>query len=252
LPFIGRNKQNNKVWGKDYPAAKKQSIESLNKMLGYRLNSPRYFIKALTHRSYLELSPKLDKSYERLEFLGDAVLGMIVAEYLFNTFNDKTEGFLTKTRSQLVNKEILADAGERINLKEFILYDKRFLHSEDKGMRSIIADGMEALIGAIYLDAGVSVCRKFILKNIVEPSIKDGSYLKNTNYKGILLEHCHSVGLKNPLYQLVSEEGPEHSKKFIVEVKITDDIAGKGEGDSKKNAEQNAAKNALENIERIE
>jgi len=249
LPFLGKDRKNKKIWSKGYPAAAKQSIKSLNKMLGYSLNNPRYFIKALTHRSYLEISPNLDKSYERLEYLGDSVLGMITAEYLFENFNKEPEGFLTKTRSQLVNRDTLAVAAEKIHLNCFLLYDKRFLRSEDKGMKSILADGFEALIGAIYLDAGINECRKFILKNLILPCISDGSYLQNKNYKGMLLEYCHSKGIKNFYYNLINEEGPEHNKTFVVEVKIEDKSIGIGKGNSKKTAEQNAAKNALEQME---
>lgn len=245
LRFVGRKRQNNKIWITEYPSASKNTIDSLNRILGYELITPRFFIKALTHRSYLEISSKLDKSYERLEYLGDAVLGLISAEYLFQHFSDQHEGFLTKTRSQLVNKDSLADAAERIDLKKFVLYDKRFLRSEDKGMRSILADCVEALIGAIYLDSGLDNCRKFIIKNIIEPSISDGSYLKNTNYKGMLLEFCHAKGKNTPSYNLIKEEGPEHCKTFTVEVVINEEILGTGEGDSKKTAEQNAAKSAF-------
>jgi ribonuclease-3 len=218
----------------------------LEKFFGFRINEPSHFIKALTHRSYLELIPQLSKSNERLEFLGDSVLGLIVSHHLFETYKDKEEGFLTKYRSLMVNKDALAKAAISMQLKNFILYDGRFVNGSSTGMKTILADALEALIGAIYLDQGYQTASKFIHKWIIEPNTLDGTLPVDKNFKGKLLEYAHAHGMESPIYKVIKEEGPEHDKKFTVVVKIDGQNYGVGEGKSKKTAEQSAAKTALE------
>lgn len=240
----------NSVFSKKSELVKTHSdlIKKVEQFLGYQISLPDYFIKALTHRSYLELSQEAQKSNERLEFLGDSVLGLIVAEFLFKNYNDEGEGFLTKTRSHLVNREALADAAERIDLKKYILYDKRFLKGSTEGMRTIMADALEAFIGAIFIDGGIHKATNFICEKIIKPSLEEGTHEYDRNFKGQLLEFTHANKLYTPQYKIVNESGPDHDKDFFVEVYLGVELVGYGIGKNKKNAEQEAAKNALETL----
>lgn len=220
----------------------------LEKFFGFSINDPAYFVKALTHRSYLELIPQLNKSNERLEFLGDSVLGLIVSQHLFLAFEEKEEGFLTKYRSLMVNREALAKAASAMGLQNFILYDGRFVNGSSTGLDTILADALEAIIGAIYLDQGYEVAKDIVYKWIIEPNTLDGELPADRNFKGKLLEYAHSQGFSSPIYNVINEEGPEHDKKFSVSVLIDGTTFGSGSGKSKKTAEQNAAKNALEKM----
>lgn len=217
----------------------------LSKKLKLKINSPYLFAKALTHRSYLEKQTKLSKSNERLEFLGDAILGAIVAESLFIKFPNEAEGFLTKTRSHIVDKNALYEAALRIELVEYLLYDNRFIKDTEEGIKTILSDCLEALIGAIYLDKGLKFAKKFVNKWIIEPNLISGKYQVDNNYKGQLLEYVHSQKLLPPEYKIVSSNGPDHKKEFVVEVQINNQTFGKGIGKNKKSAEQEAARNTL-------
>ncbi|MGD8778282.1 MAG: ribonuclease III [Ignavibacteria bacterium] len=224
-------------------------LAQIEKLIGCEISNPDYFIKAITHRSYLEIDPELSKSNERLEFLGDAVLGLVTAETLFNKFKGKGEGFLTKVRSQIVKRESLAEISEKLNFKEIILYDTRFIKTYRNGLNSISSDAIEALIGAIYLDSGLENASKFILKHIINPVLMSGEYKVDTNFKGQLLELTHALNLDSPIYKIVEESGPGHDKIFTAEVKIGDIICEVGKGKNKKTAEQDAAGKALNKLQ---
>jgi ribonuclease-3 len=225
-----------------------EKTDQLEKFFGFTINDPSYFLKALTHRSYLEVIPKLNKSNERLEFLGDSVLGLIVSQHLFLTFEEKEEGFLTKYRSLMVNRDALANAASAMGLQNFILYDGRFVNGSSAGLNTILADALEAMIGAIYLDQGFETAKDIVYKWIIEPNTLDGELPADKNFKGKLLEFAHSQGFSSPTYKVINEEGPEHDKKFTVSVIIDGKKYGVGSGKSKKNAEQNAAKSALDEL----
>jgi len=225
-----------------------KKIDALSKKININFTNPSLYIKALTHRSYLELSNEAEKSNERLEFLGDSILGLLAAEYLFREFPNEDEGFLTKIRSHIVDKFALAEASERMHLSDFILYDNRFIKSSDKGIKTISADCFEALIGAIYLDCGLEKARKFVSQWIIKPNLKSGNYQIDKNYKGQLLEFTHANKMSPPEYLLIKEEGPDHNKIFSVRVIIDGETTGIGEGRNKKTAEQNAAKNSLSTL----
>lgn len=223
----------------------KEKVKSLEKLLGFNTVNKEYYIKALTHRSFLEISPDIEKSNERLEFLGDSVLGLIVAEYLFRNFQDKEEGFLTKSRSHIVNRDALAIAAKKIKLDKFMLFNDKFLKDSDEGMKTIMADALEAIIGAIYVDSGIERAKAFVTKNIIEPSLINGYYRIDTNYKGQLLELSHAMNLGTPNYKVKNESGPDHNKIFTVQVVIGEMIYGEGMGKSKKSAEQESARAAI-------
>jgi ribonuclease-3 len=226
----------------------KQKIEELEKIIGVPIKNRSFFIQALIHRSFLEQNSDYDVSNERLEFLGDSVLGLAVAEYLFEEFPEKDEGFLTKVRAKLVNRVALADAAEKINLSNFILVSKNLSHSVTNSSRTVLADAMEALIGAVYLDSGLNAAKNFIQRVIVEPNSKDNLYLIDENFKSQLLEYVQANKLESPVYTVIKEEGPQHNRIFTISVSVGKVEYGIGKGRNKKSAEQNAAQAALQKI----
>lgn len=225
--------------------SEQKRITALSKKLGIQFSSPLLYAKALTHRSYIEKKTVLAESNERLEFLGDAVLGVVVAKALFTKFPDEDEGFLTKIRSHIVDKNGLYDSAKQLELKEFVFYDRKFIKDSEEGIKTILADCMEALIAAIYLDQGINAAEKFISKWIINPKLESGKYQIDNNFKGQLLEYTHHKKLFPPTYVLLTANGPDHRKEFVVEVKIGEVAYGKGKGKSKKTAEQEAAKESL-------
>ncbi|MFA3781966.1 ribonuclease III [Melioribacteraceae bacterium 4301-Me] len=226
-------------------AEEKRKLSLLQKVLGFRIKNKSLFLKALTHRSYLEVYPNLEKSNERLEFLGDAVLNLISAKFLFKRFPYENEGYLTKKRAFLVNKEKLYASASKMGLKDIVLFNNKYIGNSSEGLKTILADALEALIGAIYLEKSISDAEKFISKWILSEVNDYPDFFVDTNYKGQLLEYTHAKKLEQPKYKVVNEIGPEHNKEFTVEVSIAGEIFGVGKGNNKKNAEQEASKNAL-------
>lgn len=228
---------------------KKAQLEHL---LGIKINKIEYFEQALTHRSYLHIvNDSTIYSNERLEFLGDSVLGMVVADYLFSLHSDVLEGGLTKMRSWMVNKNSLVECAKKLKLNELLLMSYSASKALEQGSDSILADALEAIIGALYLDSGLETTKKFII-NILIPIIVSQNYMVDRNYKSILLETVQSMGKEPPKYLVLQETGQDHNKEFIVGVYIDSQIMGSGLGKSKKQAEQFAAKEALEKLEKEE
>ena len=198
------------------------------------------------HRSLLRGEVPQDlKSNERLEFLGDAVLGFITAEHLFDQFPDKDEGFLTRLRAKLVNGKALAACAENINLGDLILMSKNMAQEKGRSNRTILADALEALIGAIYLDKGLEKARVFIHRTMLEHVDLIQLAHQYDNYKSLLLEYAQARGWSQPQYKVVTEQGPSHAKIFTVDAILKGEAFGRGQGGSKKLAEQRAAKEAL-------
>ncbi|MFN8367559.1 MAG: ribonuclease III [Candidatus Kapaibacterium sp.] len=223
-----------------------ERLRDFEKNIGCKIKKAEYFEQALTHRSYLQVKQHaLQYSNERLEFLGDSILGMIVAEYLFDQHKQVQEGELTKMRSWLVNKKSLAICARKINLDKFLLLSYSASQSLSKGNDSMLADALEALIAAIYLDAGLEDARHFIEDRLL-PMMVNESLMQDTNFKSLLLEYVQAQGKSAPRYAVVEEVGPDHDKEFTVAVYVSEEVAGIGIGKNKKEAEQNAAKNALE------
>lgn len=225
-----------------------KKFRKLEELIGFSIKNKDFFVQALMHRSFLEQNEDYVVSNERLEFLGDSVLNLIVAEYLFEEFPDNDEGFLTKVRAKLVNRVALADAAELIHLVDFILVSKNLSNTFKNGSRTVLADATEALIGAIYLDNGLDAAKVFIHKILIEPNLKDDFYLIDENFKSQLLEYAQANKLDNPVYTVIKEEGPQHNRIFTIKVEIGEKEYGKGKGRNKKTAEQNAARVALEQI----
>lgn len=219
-------------------------IEELENKIGYTFKNRKLLKIALTHSSFANESGGRYVSYERLEFLGDSVLGIITSDYIFRTFPHLPEGELTKLRATLVCEKQLCVFSQELGLKKFIKLSRGERHCMGQNRPSILADVFEAICAAIYLDSGMEEAKNFVLKFIV-PAVKNPRIQNAKDYKTDLQE----IVQKNPgetiEYVLVKEEGPDHDKKFTVEVKISNNPVGKGSGKSKKEAEQHAAKAAL-------
>jgi ribonuclease-3 len=219
------------------------------KALQYRPRKWKLFLQALIHRSYLQLIDERWESNERLEFLGDAILSFVVAEHLFRTYPEMEEGNLTKLRSRLVNRKILAQRSKDLHLSDFLLLSMSAAQSIDSGSESIIADAFESIIGALYLDGGFVAAKRFIYASLLENPEVFNSAMMDDNYKSALLEFVQARSLGIPRYSVTQEEGPEHDRRFTVEVTIGVHSWGVGSGRSKKEAEQSAAADALERIQ---
>lgn len=199
---------------------------------------------ALTHRSWVNEHKGVRGHNERLEFLGDAVLEFVVSQILFEKFKDKEEGYLTALRANLVNTISLADIARNLNLGKELFLSKGEEDSGGRSNTSLLADTVEAIIGAIYIDRGIGEAEEFIVQNLLsDVDLRAAQPLKDP--KSVLQEFVQSQGFPTPKYQVVSESGPDHSKKFVIEVQVKGESWGKGEGKSKSVAEQEAAKEAL-------
>lgn len=222
-------------------------IKDLENAIGYRFRNIGLLQNALTHSSYAnERWHNSLLSNERLEFLGDSVLGMLVAEYLYHNFPDRPEGELTRMRADMVCEKTLAAAANRIGIGEHLLLG----HGEDRlggrNRESILADAMESVIAACFLDGGIEaalkVVRQFILVEV--PVTK----LHNVDYKTALQELVQQKKNQVLSYALVGQSGPDHDKQFDVEVALNGTVVGRGTGRSKKRAEQDAARTAIEKL----
>ncbi len=217
-------------------------------VIGYRPRNWNHFIESLLHRSYLPYLRDRWSSNERLEFLGDAVLNFVVADYLLKTYPEMEEGDLTKVRSRLVNRKILAQRARGLRISEFLLLSSSATQSVDSGSESILADAFEALVGALYLDGGMEAATQFIRRTLLFNDLVMSSLATDENYKSALLEYTQGHSLAIPRYAIVREEGPDHDRRFTVEVYIGSESYGVGTGRNKKEAEQAAAAQALERI----
>jgi ribonuclease-3 len=225
-----------------------RSLKKIESVLSYTFNDKGLLAKALSHRS--SVSDGL--ANERLEFLGDAVLGLVVSEFLFKRFPDYNEGNLTKIKASLVNEAMLSKVAYTYSLGQYIFLSPEEEKSGGRLKPSIIADAMEAVLGAVYLDGGLEPAAKVINKLLLkdyENLIKDEAMF---NYKGELLEKMQGTGRGIPKYEVLEEIGPDHIKVFVISVSVSGARLGTGQGTSKKEAEQRAAKMALETLAKAE
>jgi len=223
-----------------------KTIEALGDILSVPVRKSGLFEQALSHRSYLRVN-KLSSvdSYERLEFLGDGVVDMIVAEYLYKRFPEGDEGFLTKLRARLVNGQTLAKLCKQTGLDELILFGPDIESATIKDNQGIQADIFESVCGALFLQSGFKEVKRFVLKSMeAHVDIQELS-VTSDNYKSDLLELLQSQGKEQPVYQVVQESGPPHEKVFEIVVLVEKKSFGKGVGKSKKIAEQQAALETL-------
>ncbi len=218
----------------------------VERALGYRFESEELVELALTHRSYAA-EHGLEVSYERLEFLGDAVLQLAVTRHLYDTYDDLAEGELAKIRAAVVNKRTLAGIARTLGLGASILLGQGEETSGGRDKDSILADVVESLLGAVYLDGGYEPASRFVLENWV-PFIEDRAAAPGRrDYKTRLQETLARDGL-TPRYEII-ESGPDHAKAFRADLWVDDELRATGEGSSKKRAEQDAAREATEKLD---
>ena len=227
---------------KQYFLDKSDSVSILEKKINYIFHNKEYLNQAFTHKS-LNTEPR--KNYERLEFLGDAVIDIIVSRELMRDFPEGDEGLLTQRRAALVQKPYLASIGHLLDLMDYLMIEKSVNLEIEKIAEKQQANLFEALIGAIYLDGGIEPCRKLILETIW--TYRHEAW-KTTNYKGKLIEYCHSKNIENPLFLVKDITGPDHQRTFEIQVKVGSRKYSSGMGTNKKTAEQTAAKLALEEM----
>ena len=234
---------------------------SLEKALGHVFGSPELLHQALTHSSRAReietlrpTGPSADN--EQLEFLGDAVLGLVATEELFRRFPEFSEGQLSKLRAHLVSKNHLIHAAERLELGKYLRLGRGEEKSGGRGKAAILVDALEAILGAVYLDAGLDTARSLVMRHILSPELEafasDGRAGKITDYKSALQEKLQAESRPQPAYMLVQESGPEHQKTFTIEARLLAwgeekvEFVGRAQGSTKKNAEQEAARQVLD------
>ncbi len=220
-------------------------LNKLEKEMGYDFKDLSLLQTALTHSSFANEAKDDIKCNERLEFLGDAVLSMVVSDYIFSHCPSFPEGDLTKLRASLVCEKTLCEFSQSLKVGEFLRLSKGEMNSDGNKRPSILADAFEAIIAAIYLDGGIESARKFILQFVI-PLIKDPRPRKFKDYKTTLQEIIQKNKGETVSYNLVEETGPDHNKHFVVEVCLNNNVVGRGGGRNKKAAEQQAAREALE------
>ncbi|MFC1947430.1 ribonuclease III [Chloroflexota bacterium] len=225
------------------------NLNSLQKTLGIKFKDISLLGKSLVHRSYLNENQGIESdSNERLEYLGDAILGFIVAEKLYRDFPDYDEGRMTRLRSILVRREALARISRSINLGEYLFLGKGEDTSGGRNKSANLACALEAVIAAVYLDQGMVKTRKMIVKLLEDEWQKAIQKPAAIDYKSRLQELIQSREQRIPSYQVTGTSGPDHIKTFSVEVRLGDQVLGSGSGKSKKEAETEAAREALEKL----
>ncbi len=228
------------------------AVQRLESTLGYGIQDIAFFERALTHRSYLQIAEQPTiTSNERLEFLGDSILNMLIGEFLFHHYSDVQEGDLTKLRSRLVNRKALTLCSRQLRLEDVVLLNTSAEQSLEQGNDSLLADAFEAIIAAIYLDCGsrLQPVKEFLSRTLLTPQMFEQILFIDENFKSILLEFTQSRGLGVPRYSVVKEDGPDHERIFTVEVYVGSECVGRGEGRSKKEAEQQSAAEAVERLD---
>lgn len=228
---------------KGYGMQNPYTLEELEERIGYRFQNRAFLKQALTHSSFTN-EQKINRQahYERLEFLGDAILELAASEFLYHKYPDMPEGQLSKTRASMVCEPALAFCAEELDLGRFLRLGKGEEGCGGRNRASIIADVMEAIIGAIYLDGGMEPARKHIHRFVLSDLENKKLFYDS---KSNLQEYIQKYLKKEFHYILVGEAGPEHDKEFIVEIRMEDVLLGNGRGKSKKAAEQKAAYEAL-------
>jgi len=219
----------------------------LEKKLNINFRNKDLLIQSFCHRSYLNENPKFHlENNERLEFLGDAVLELVITEFLYQKYPKKPEGELTNWRAALVNAKMLSKMAQKLDFNDFLLLSRGEAKETGKARQYILANTFEAFIGAFYLDQGYKVCQKFIEKHLAKelPEIIAKDLYKDS--KSSFQEEAQEKTSVTPTYRVLKEWGPDHAKHFIIGVFLGEKLVAKGEGSSKQEAEEAAAKSALE------
>jgi len=230
------------------------SIENLTefeKVINYHFKNTDLVKAALSHTSLMKTND-IFWPFERMEFLGDSVLGVVVADHLFNKYPEYTEGDLSKLKSKLVSKKYLSYKARKVNLGKFIMMSGEAEQNKGRDSSTILCDTIEALICAVYLDSNLDKASDFIKRVILNDFAIEITRSKVTNYKSILQEFTQSNFKSIPTYRIFDETGPDHNKIFSIRVIINQEIIGEGQGPNKKSAEQHAAKAACQRFELIQ
>ena len=223
-----------------------KNFEDLEKKLGFNFRNKDLLVHAFTHRSYLNENPDFYLGHnERLEFLGDAVLELVVTEYLYKKYPKKAEGELTNWRAALVNAKILAKVASDLGFGDFLLLSRGETKDIGKARQYILADTFEAFVGAFFLDSGYNEIQKFIKKYLIKelPRIIEQGLFRDA--KSCFQEKSQEKVKITPNYKVLKEKGPDHLKHFVIGAFLRNELIAKGEGSSKQEAEDSAAKNAL-------
>jgi ribonuclease-3 len=223
-------------------------LVALQQTLGIRFNDPSLLEQALVHSSYVNENPGIATSNERLEFLGDAILGFIIAEELYQRFPQFSEGEMTKLRSFLVRRDALSRIARAINLGNYLYLGRGEEASGGRRKLANLARALEAIIAAIFLDQGSTAARDFVLRLVDKELNKVLSQEIEPDYKSQLQELIQARHQQTPVYQVIEAVGPDHDRRFTVEVRVGDTVLGRGSGKSKKAAEAEAARSALDQL----
>ncbi len=221
-------------------------MHPLEERIGYKFRNSLLLAEALTHPSLGHETQRYHFDNQRLEFLGDAILQLVITEYLFQHFGDSPEGQLTKLRSRLVSRDTLKTHAAALDLGRYLLMGRGEEASGGRARTSTLADAFEALIGAVYLDSDLKTAQKFILAQAQADLEQIAEEPVDINPKGHLQELLQSISQQSPVYELITQSGPEHEKTFAVQVVWEGKVLGKGSGRSKKQAETAAALDAME------
>jgi ribonuclease-3 len=231
-------------------ACEGEALHELEDLLGYRFRNRSILSRALTHRSFAnEKESQRPQHNESVEFLGDAVLGFLISAKIFDRFPDSNEGELSKIKAYLVSAANLVHLAEKIRLGDFLLLGRGEEKTGGRFKRAILVDAYEALLGALYMDGGVEAARNFLDRQIAP--LLDSLNLHHLTYgdfKSALQEQLHNIARPEPVYQVVDEIGPDHRKVFVVEVVVGGKVVARSSGTTKKEAQQEAARIALENL----
>ena len=224
-------------------------VNTLAAEWGITISKPELLAQALVHRSYVREHPEEgQESNERLEFLGDAILGSLVAEYLFLHFPDFSEGQLSKAKGTAVSEPLLHQAAKAAGLGQHILLSRAEEAAGGRDRPSILSDAFEAVVAAIYLDQGQEAARRFVLRFLADQIDAIARHEHEHDFKTLFQETVQAEGRPTPTYRIVSEEGPDHAKLFTAEARVGRRVLGRGTGRSKKEAEQSAAHDALDRL----
>ena len=224
-----------------------KNFSILERKLKIKFKNKNLLTQAFVHRSYINENPNFRLHHnERLEFLGDAVLELAVTEYLFKKYPKKPEGELTNWRAALVNAKILAEISQNLGFNDFLLLSRGEAKETGKARQYILANTFEAFVGSLYLDQGYKACNKFIEKEVIKelPRIIEGRLFKDA--KSLFQEKSQEIVGITPAYKVLKEWGPDHAKHFVMGVFLKDELVSEGEGSSKQEAEEEAARRALE------
>jgi len=227
-----------------------ERLDALQGALGYRFRDPEMLTASLMHRSYYAGSDTNGevRSNERMEFLGDSVLSLVVNDYLYHLYPDKSEGELTKMKSVVVSKQVLAHLAKKIDLGHFVLVSDNAQRAGVSEMDSVLSDTLEAVFGAVFIDGGFEAARRCVLK-VLPDNLNEVVYKEESiNYKSLLQEYIQALHKVPPRYRVQSTTGPDHDKEFVVEVVVKGNILGQGAGKTKKIAEQEAAREAYRRL----